>query len=71
MTGSDGPPYVVVSSWDSAALVDARSTVVFGTETTNEQLEIYDPDYRPDPAGVGSRRQTLLNVMRKMSEFSR
>ena len=48
-----------------------KATVVFGTETTNEQLEVYDTDYRLDPAGLGSRRQTLLNVMKKMSEFSR
>lgn len=72
MTAPTGPPYVVVSSWDNAALITQdATTVVFGTESTNPGFEILDADYRPRPGGLGELRTPLLDLMSRMSEFSK
>lgn len=72
LTATTGPRSVVVSSWDSAALVtDDATTVVFGTESTNAGFEILDADYHEKDEGLGPLRPALLDVMKRMSEFSR
>lgn len=71
MTDPAGPPYAVVASWDSAALVTENATVVFGTETTNAGFDVFDADYQPIPASRGPGRAVLLDVVRRMHEFSR
>ena len=71
MTDAEGPSSVVVSSWDTAALVSKDSTIVFGTESTNGGLEAFSADYTPDPAALAPRREALFALMHRMSEFSR
>ena len=71
LTDAVGPPFAVSASWDSAALVTDKATVVFGTETTNASFEVFDADYRPAPAALGPDRATLLALMKRMREFSR
>ncbi len=72
LTSATGPDHVVISSWDSAALVaeDGR-TVVFGTDSTNPGFETLDGEYRPTTGGLGELRAPLLEVMKRMSEYSR
>jgi membrane-anchored protein YejM (alkaline phosphatase superfamily) len=68
---ADGPERVVVASWDQAAVVGRDETVVFGTETTNLDVDVIDAEGRPVPGREGAHRGDLAEVLRRMAAFKR
>lgn len=68
LTG-DGDGYVVMAGWDDAAVLDQHGIAVFGTASTDLGFSRFDRDYQP--AEVGPDGSTLVEVLRRMAEFSK
>jgi membrane-anchored protein YejM (alkaline phosphatase superfamily) len=71
LTRADGPERLVLASWDQAAVAGPDETVVFGTETTNLDVEVIDAEGRPVPGREGAHRGDLAEVLRRMAAFRR
>jgi hypothetical protein len=74
LLGSKERPYVVVSGWDDAAIVDRKTKIVFSTELYGlNSINVYrSSDYArlEDQSAVLKRKKRyLLEVALQMSEF--
>jgi membrane-anchored protein YejM (alkaline phosphatase superfamily) len=74
LLGSKERPYVVVSGWDDAAIVDRKTKIVFSTELYGlNSINVYrSSDYarlKDQSAVLKRKKRYLLEVALQMSEF--
>jgi membrane-anchored protein YejM (alkaline phosphatase superfamily) len=66
-------PYVFVTSWDTAALVDVTNTVTFGLQAYKADTTVYDSHYKPLPnqrEAVTARKNELVTALHGMRWFT-
>lgn len=66
--------FVFISSWDTAAIENGKTTTVFGTETYRTELTIYDQNYAPLPNqrdALAAHKDVLLEALSGMRQFTK
>jgi membrane-anchored protein YejM (alkaline phosphatase superfamily) len=74
MLAAEKRPFVFISSWDTAAIVNSNSVITFGTEAYNADTAVYDENYNLLPHqrdALAARKADLLDALNSMRSFTK
>jgi uncharacterized protein len=74
LTSRNARPYLFLTTWGSAAMVDSNTTIVFGLEAYNAETIVSDTNNVPLPnqrAAIAERKDRLVNVLQEMRWFTK
>lgn len=74
LTATQELPFVYVTSWDIAAIVDRETTTMFGLEAYKAETTVFDQNYAPLPhqrEALAAKRAELLDALNGMRSFTK
>ncbi len=74
LTAGRQRPYLFVTTWGSAAMIESNTTTVFGLEAYNAGTVVTDANNVPLPdqrKAIAARKDRLVSVLREMRHFTK